>query len=233
MPMSLLPALSHMVGTDEREKIVRIISILFQTTLMVSILGAGGTLLFNKDFVRLWTGSQYYGGDSLNFLLSLSAIVQLLNTAAFNVNFATGHIKTIAKASLTEGFLHISLIALLGFFGGLPGVGAGMLLAALASLTIQGKSVLQFVDLNRGEFQWIWGALRIIFLGIIPIILEFFIMKIWTPRLWSSLAFLGLSYLFLGGVIFIVFDKNTRVTLRDILPRAPRWLLVHKILALD
>ncbi|HMK65392.1 MAG TPA: hypothetical protein VK564_06330, partial [Thermodesulfobacteriota bacterium] len=65
LPMSLLPALSHMAGTGEREKMVRVASLLFQMTLAVSILGAGGAILFNKDFVRLWTGSQYYGGNYL------------------------------------------------------------------------------------------------------------------------------------------------------------------------
>jgi O-antigen/teichoic acid export membrane protein len=229
LPMSLLPALSHMAGTGEREKMVRVVSLLFQMTLMVSILGAGGIVLFNQDFVRLWTGSQYYGGNYLNMILSLSAVVQLLNSAASNVNFANGRLKTIVRASLTEGFFHIALIAVLGFWLGLPGVAAGILLAAFASLLIQGSGVLNLFELYLDGNRWIRRGLWIVLLGIMPVILEVFILKMWMPRSWTGLGLLGVSYLVLAGTIFLLFDGSTRMAVLEKLPKNTKWFSVSKI----
>src|SRR5690606_14668236 len=43
-----------------------------QVVIAIALIAAGGTLLFNRSFVMLWAGEEYYLGSKLNLLIALA-----------------------------------------------------------------------------------------------------------------------------------------------------------------
>jgi O-antigen/teichoic acid export membrane protein len=221
--MSLLPGLSHLTGTGEKEKFQQITLMLLHLTVVLSLLGAGGVLLLNREFVSLWTGAQYYGGDGLTALFCLYAVTQLVNSAFYNIIFAAGLLKAVTWASLCEASVQVSLAVILGYFWGLKGVALAAVIASAASLVIQ--VIAAFGLLARGIFaaQAFVPALRMVLLGIAPVALGWGVIWYWTPRGWWQMGIFAGGYLLSGGILMLLLDSQLRLILKTLLPFHKLW----------
>jgi O-antigen/teichoic acid export membrane protein len=99
-------------------------------------LGMGLCLLvtfaaFNQNFVRLWVGPQYYGGDALTLLTAAqTVVVGLFMLFGWNVDMA-GHTRDRVAVAIPGAILNIALSVLLGMRLGLYGVTLATVIAYL------------------------------------------------------------------------------------------------------
>ena len=218
LSMSLLPGLSHILGTGEKEKFQEITLMLLHLTIVLSLLGLGGVMLLNREFVGLWTGAQYYGGDTLTALFCLYAFTQLINSALYNVIFAAGMIKVVTWASLCEASLQVSLSVALGYAWGLKGVALAGVVATVAALAIQGVAAVRLLAQRISEAHVFGMVLRVVLLGLAPPALGWGVIWYWSPRGWWQMIFFGVAYLITGGTFLLGVDRFLRQAVASIRP---------------
>lgn len=210
LPMSLFSGLSHMVGTGERKKMQHITEVLFRITFLLSMLGAGGVILLNREFVHLWTGDRFFGGNILNLSLCLYAVVQLMNAVCYNVIFASGCFKTLTLAYACEAALQLVLSITLGYLFGLNGVALGFVIAALSAMVIQGVKVMSLFDYSIFDRHLLSSTMRIAVTGCIPFVLGLLMSRIWVPRGWWGLSIFGFQYAMIGTAVLMTVDATLR-----------------------
>lgn len=196
------PAISHVVGSGQIEKVNPVLLRLLQLILWFLGLVVAGLIVFNSHFVTLWVGSQFYAGWQVNTVLAISLIGTVFVNTLSSLCFALGNIKSNSVAILAQGLLAGLLTWIGGKFGGLLGVALAPLMSILAvslwyypkafALQIQLKytqirmmahqagAVTVSAILSCGGFHWIapetWGqfcASVLIFGGFYFICLSF------------------------------------------------------------
>lgn len=222
LPASLLPGLSHLLGAREDDKWRPIVSLMFRFVLLLSLLGAGAVFLLNREFISLWTGEQFFGGEALSGLICLYALTQIINSASYNVIFAAGKIKVIVIAALIEAFLQISLSIGLGYAWGLKGIALAALMATAASLLIYGGCAVNLLNLQIFRRDTLIKGLGIVSLGLIPFILGLPIIKMWPVKGWWHMGTFAVGYILVGGVLILALDSKTRSMLALIWPFGPQ-----------
>lgn len=110
------------------------------------LIGGTGIYIFNELFISWWIGPSYYLGDEINLLMMLAFFFTSLNLAGRALFAANMQWKAQKISELTEGFLHLSLSALLGILYGLKGIVAGIALSAMLASFI---SFIPLLSMNK------------------------------------------------------------------------------------
>jgi O-antigen/teichoic acid export membrane protein len=74
---AITPSLGRLLGSKNYEESQPLIIIFRKINLLIAVVVGGGVLLFNKAFVGLWVGHEFYLGDKVNLLIVI-AFVQLV-----------------------------------------------------------------------------------------------------------------------------------------------------------
>jgi O-antigen/teichoic acid export membrane protein len=210
LPMSLFSGLSHMIGKGEKNKMRQITGVLFSITFLLSMLGAGGVILLNREFIHLWTGDRFFGGSLLNILLCIYAVVQLMNSVCYNVLFSSGCFKALTLAYACEAALQLILSITLGYVIGLNGIALGFVIAAVSAMVIQGVKVMSLFDYNIFDRHFLGSTIRIVLTGCIPFVLGLLMSNVWTPRGWFGLSMFSIQYVIIGIVVLITVNASLR-----------------------
>ncbi len=212
LPASLLPGLSHLLGSGEKERFQSLIGQIFRFLLLLGLLCLGGVMFLNRAFVSLWTGKQFYGGDFLTFLLCLYALAQILNNTATNIVFATGRYRVLTLASIFESIFTVSLALILGHLWGLHGIVLAMLLASLASFGILGRDIVKLLEWRAFETSNLWKFTKMFAPAILLGILGVAASRVWPPQGWWQMLAYGAGYVLMGGTMFLALDRQLRQT---------------------
>ncbi len=210
VPASLLPGLAHLLGSGEKERFQDLIRQVLRCILLVGLLCVGGIMFLNREFVSLWTGKQFYGGDFLTFLICLYALAQILNSTAYNIVFAAGRIRELTLAAILESVSLVSLAFLLGYLWGLHGIALAALLATMASLSILGREVFRIMEWRLFETSNLVRVLKMISPGILLGILGVATSRVWPPHGWWQMMAYGVAYVLLGGTALLALDRQLR-----------------------
>lgn len=221
---SFLPGLAHLHGEGDRVKFKRISLLLFKMAALLGICLIGPYLFINKDFVTIWVGPRFYGGELLTALFCLCAIFSILGTAFCNVIFSSGGIVTVARANMKEAFLRIGLAIGLVKLLGMRGVAlAGVVSIIPTSFWIQAKSFMRLLELSR---DGVASILKTIGLQImIALIMGIALNALWHPRGIAEIIFLAGLYFALVCPLSIYIDGELRPIAAGILRGAFKKVL--------
>jgi O-antigen/teichoic acid export membrane protein len=131
LPNAIFPAMTEMFANNETEKLRQTYKRLTFFAVRLAFLGAALLFITNSTFVKLWVGSENYGGDFLNIIFVLWAIFDTVYRGATAVVYASGDLKQWTIASIIEAILNITISLILIRPFGLAGVALGTLISKL------------------------------------------------------------------------------------------------------
>ena len=130
--VALMPSLTHLIGEGDFEKVRMICLRLLMYMIWASGIVFLGFICLNRDFVKLWTGIKFFGGESLSFMLILWVIISTFTTTFSHISFAFGNFKGNSIASISQALLY-GVLMLIGLkYYGLKGAGFAILIAEIA-----------------------------------------------------------------------------------------------------
>lgn len=125
---ALQPSLAHLMGAggDGRARII-VVSVTRGVVHLLALL-AGGLVLLNDDFVRLWLGTRFYAGAETDVLIIFFTVASTGAAVLSGFCFSAGNIRGASAVGVAQTLLYLPLLGLSGYWFGLPGVvGAGVL----------------------------------------------------------------------------------------------------------
>lgn len=108
--LAILPGISHLIGTNEIDKIKTIFSKLFHLMTWILTFIFIGFIFFNKTFVSLWLGDKYYIGDEINLYICIALFLSTVSSIFQNISYSVGNIRTTSTVSTIHSFLYIILL---------------------------------------------------------------------------------------------------------------------------
>ena len=108
---AVTPSLAHVHSKPETQR--RYMNLTVKVLSLLVILAAMGNLFFNKDFMQLWVGEHYFGGENLNIFLSLLAMLAVINATLQNNLFVMGQVETISRIAIGETLLRLLAIVII------------------------------------------------------------------------------------------------------------------------
>ena len=86
--------------------LIRLIIILIWSLFFV----VGGLIIFNKTFVGLWVGSQFFAGSSINVFICIAIIFSVTNNCLSQICFALGNIKRTSLIVALQSLIFIPIV---------------------------------------------------------------------------------------------------------------------------
>lgn len=126
--VAFMPGLAHLYGEGKLDKLKLISRKLFHIIIWLSVIGISACWCFNKYFVSIWVGQEFYCGELFN---SLAAIAIGLRIAHFIVNkvlFAADNIKLPMTVGTIQFVLRAAMMVLFVWLFGLLGGPLSMLI---------------------------------------------------------------------------------------------------------
>jgi O-antigen/teichoic acid export membrane protein len=152
---ALISTLTHLSGESNNELKAKYIILRFINFL---IWGSGlfiiGFIIFNKPFISLWVGEQFYGGIVLNTLIVILLVITIFTQSFSYFVFALGDIKRSNVILLIKSLLFIPLLFLGAHKWGLEGI---VIAGIISELFISGwyfpLSLYKLLKLNKKDIK--------------------------------------------------------------------------------
>jgi O-antigen/teichoic acid export membrane protein len=128
---NLFPSLSSVNFFKEIESIKIIFLKIFNISTRVSFFFFLIIILINEKFINLWVGSDFYGGDLLNFIFAVLVFFEMIYFSTEPFSLVYGSIEKIAKASIIELTANIIISIFSVYYIGLSGIAIGSLISKL------------------------------------------------------------------------------------------------------
>jgi O-antigen/teichoic acid export membrane protein len=129
LPIAIFPAMTEMFVHNEMDKLRKTYKRLTFFSVRIAILAGGFIFITNQQFVSLWVGSQYFGGNLLNLVFVLWALLDTVYRGTTAIVYASGDMRNLTIAASAEAILNIAIsITLVGPLG-LAGVALGTLIS--------------------------------------------------------------------------------------------------------
>ena len=106
---AFLPGLAHLAGEGRRERLNEIVKRLFNILAFVISVGAAAVVALNFAFVPLWVGPEIFGGQSLNVVLALFIVTNVILSGLAEIVFAAGGVGQIEVMRAVEGVVRLTL----------------------------------------------------------------------------------------------------------------------------
>lgn len=153
MAAAFAPALSHVHGEGDLERLRSVSLRLLRVVAWTSALGLAGFVGLNRSFVALWVGPRFFGGLTLTALFGLSLLWQSIASVLQQTLFSVGAIRQTSVITLGEALLKVAAIALLLRLGfGLSSAPLGALLAGMGfALLALGRTFARVMAMAPGE----------------------------------------------------------------------------------
>ena len=151
--ISMLPALPHLFGAGEKEKIRIVIMRIWTILFWVSGFIICGFILFNSNLTANWVGSQYWIGNSNNIILCVSFLLLAIGYNLSNITLSMGEIKRNSMISMARSVAYVILIFILSHVLGMTGVLLAFLLPLLILIAYYPKKVYRTVKPYTGQLK--------------------------------------------------------------------------------
>jgi len=113
--LSILPGISHLVGTNEVHKIQDLLQKLFYFMVWILTYVFLGFVLFNRSFITLWLGPKYFIGDQINLYICIALFLSTISSIFQNFSYSFGNIKSTSIVTIVHSFIYVSLLYILTF----------------------------------------------------------------------------------------------------------------------
>lgn len=212
-----LPAMAELHGRGKLDRLREVHGEAVRITALVAVPGALLYLFLNEDFVRLWVGSESYGGPPLTLAFTYLIVHHSVLHASAMSLVGAGRMKGIAYMSLVEAGLNLAISVYLARVVGLVGVALGTVVAGVltsgwyapyTACRVLGVSWAQYVS------RLVLSAIRV---GVPFGAVVFAVSRLWRPE---SLVELfvegsGLLAVYAVCVVFFGMSRRDRVIYRD------------------
>lgn len=119
------PSITHLIGSDDREKMTMVIVKTSRLLLIGSAVIASFVVALNDSFMTIWVGRDNFAGQSINLLIAFSLVLTTSMAAIAQFIFAIGEIKRLAIVGFSEAFFRVVLQYVLADYIGMAGVPLG------------------------------------------------------------------------------------------------------------
>jgi len=174
------------------------------------------SMFWAEDFYRLWVGEKYISGKTFSSvallfqILIISTFTTYISSIAGQILVGAGHVRIIAIALICGSIINVSLSVLLIRPFGLIGIAFATVIASIIIDLITIPILLQkTIGLSVKDFA-LSACIRPAFVGVIQILLFYFIRLAWKPLNWSELILQGtVAAVCLSVTVFAVGLKNS------------------------
>jgi O-antigen/teichoic acid export membrane protein len=206
---AVMPSLAHLGGEKDAEKLKGVVSLLIRLSLMFGALFLGGALVLNEEFLHVWVGAEYYGGDTLNILMFFAAMIALTLVFLDNILVALGEFSRTAAAGILEAAIYLPVMLGAGYLWGLPGFAAAAILAkGCGNLVVRVPAVLRRLGLGFGDLARAAGPLLWIMAA--PICLGLLMKHLWNPSGIGGFILFGALYVSTSTILYGLLDGGFR-----------------------
>jgi O-antigen/teichoic acid export membrane protein len=175
-----MPSLAHIVGEGDIIRIKRIAGEILKYTTIMGALLLSGALVLNETVVRIWVGSEFYGGTLLNAVFFASAALTIFFSIFRNMLAALGDFKTSGTAVAVQACVQVPLMVVLGYLYGITGLALASFVSILfAALPIQARSLIRKFQITSSELMS--GLQQTAFLFAVPLGITLALRAVWTP----------------------------------------------------
>lgn len=214
---ALIPGLAHLVGESGEAKARDIVAALIKVSLMFSGLLMGGVLFLNEEFVRLWVGSNYFGGSILNSLACINGIVLALFIGLQNVALSCGAFAAVSKGNVLKSVINLLFLAPLALLWGLEGMAAASVVSFVLCIFLVQSPFLS-ATFGAGELSLFGPWLRPALTVSVPFLIGFALKAMYSPHGVTSFVCAGTLYTALTVLFFCLFDREARSALLETIP---------------
>lgn len=223
--VAFTPAISHLLGTGEIDKVRVILLRLLHILLWLLGLFVGGFIVLNDDFVRLWVGQKFFAGQTINLILCASFILAITVNGFGNLCFALGNIKGNSISGFIQAFLSIPLIIFGSKYLGLLGVVLAPVISMFAVqawyLPLSFSRLLKFTWQDSKEI--IHEILKVC---IIILTATLFFANIYPNRIFHFIMLVIAFCLFYGFGLYLI-SAQLRVEIKGVLQKLRIFKLIH------
>ncbi len=206
---AMMPSLAHLGGQADPDKLKSIIGLLVHFSLVFASVVLGGALFLNQEFVHLWVGPQYYGGEALNALLLMVAGAGVLSVVLNNTLVAMGQFPGISRAALLEAVVYIPLVLTLACRWGLPGVAAALVAAKTAgTLLVRGPCLVQRLRISPAEIRASLSSLAAPMAA--PLLVGAGLNYVFSPATVTTFVAAGCIYTSVAIALSVLLDRRLR-----------------------
>lgn len=204
---SIMGSTSHLIGNSNKTRQREVISslVFIQTVITTIVLVVLGTI--NKDFVEIWVGKDYYGGNLLSSLLILQILVQTRFNLFSSIIQSTGDFKTTAFSEIVVYSLKITFVLIilkLSTITFLPL--ASILSLSFFSIFFYPKKIECFLQINDKYLQS-----NGIYLILHSFVLYFMYLALLSSSIgWISLIIKASAIFIITAVIFLLLSRRLR-----------------------
>lgn len=220
---SFLSGLAHLVGSREEEKYRRTVFALFALAAYSGALGFGGVLLFNRDFMTLWLGPTFFGGQLVTGLLCIYGFLKVLRFTFYHAVLARNQIRVTGVASLAEAFIQLVMGLVLAGLWGIKGIVAAGIMAVTAGSLIQAVSLWRTLnltvllkDIGKGMKKIVWATVASMSLAYCFRLLE-------HQLSWFNLMLHATGYALIFITVVLIQQRKTAVYWVNYFRRDAEW----------
>jgi hypothetical protein len=230
LPDSTSVGLAQLNAEGDGNRVASVITALVRFHLIAAGVIACGVMAGNFGFVTGWTGTDLYGGSTLNAVFALDVTVLSVVHALTVPAAVLGARVRIGVATLIHGGLHVVVALILGRYLGLVGVAAATAISGLlTTLPVGAKTVTELTPLTLqtifGEIIGQWMP-RVVPCAAVALLAGWSLARVSVVEHWSRSGALAAGLL-AGGAIGLTYLFTVRPLVRD-LPFGPK---VRRILA--
>ena len=216
------PIISNMVGSNEIDKLRKMLSRLIIILIWITVFFVGGMISLNSEFVSLWVGESFYIGSFFNLIICFSAFLIIVTQSAGYFSVSLGDIKRNSIAGALQSILYIPLI-----YFGLKYFGLyGLVFAPIISMIVTTSwyypvSVQKLIKFSSNDIRIFVNQTLYSLISIMPLIIIFFFIDIksWIEFISSVILFIIIyfsSLLYLSSIFRIEVRKNINLILKKI-----------------
>lgn len=202
-PLAFMPAISHLFGAGELDKVranlLRLCTILLWTAGLI----VGGIFVFNKRFVGLWVGEKYFAGFWINLVLCLNFLLVAMNSALSNLALSLGDIKVNSFVAFLQSVVYIALAVLLARAYGMIGIVSAISLSIImVSAWYYPRSIASRISIGKADYRPLANEVLFVLAVAAPLVGLFSLLDLSGLAQFLSLSF-AFSLLYLSGLALI------------------------------
>ncbi|MFT3949338.1 MAG: MATE family efflux transporter [Agriterribacter sp.] len=120
--ISMLPALSHLFGSGDKQTIKAVAFRIWTVILWTSCFIVSGFILFNNSLINIWVGNDLWIGTRDNIIMCVSFLLLAIGYNLSNITYSMGDIKNNSLINMVRNATYLILLYLLAKTMGITGV---------------------------------------------------------------------------------------------------------------
>ena len=180
LPTILFPAISQLFEQKKFKKLRSVYSLLFRNSLRFTIIFGTIFYFINENFINLWVGNKYYGGNDLNLVFVFYIIVESILRSISVFLYASEDLTKLSILSIIEALLNISISLFLVNDYGLIGLALGTIISKLLTTFFYVPyAINKILNINFSYF-FKNNVLNVVYLSLPTIIVPLFFYNIFA-----------------------------------------------------